>query len=139
MASIPQQKGFGSAFDHAHGARQAGGGMRTARRVIGCLLVAMACLPAAPACAVETSPDASLHQWQLRRLNDPTEQERAQERHGRVYIYDGLTDREVDEALDAHFDRIEHMMFMGTRRTAPNGQVSTDANGAVETESPGCL
>ena len=139
MFSVLHQKVFGSALDQACSAKQLGSKMSKARFVIGCILAATAVLSAVPAGAVESSPDANLHQWQLRRLNDPTEHERAQEREGKVYIYDGLTAREVDQALDAHFDRIESMMFMGTRRTEPTGQVSTDANGAAETESPGCL
>ena len=139
MSSRLHQEVFGSALDQAHSTRQRPRKMRSARFVIGCMLAATAFSSAVPAGAVESSPDANLHQWQLRRLNEPTEHERAQEREGKVYIYDGLTDREVDQALDAHFDRIESMMFMGTRRTEPTGQVSTDANGAAETESPGCL
>lgn len=58
-------------------------------------------------------PDQALHDWQLRRLMDPLPHELKKERAGGVYICDGLTEREVDRALDAHFDRIQHMMFMG--------------------------
>lgn len=111
----------------------------TVRRpwIIGCMLAAALC--AVPVDAAETSADSSLHQWELRRLNDPTERERAHERAGNVYIYDGLTDREVDQALNAHFDRIEYMMFIGTRKTAPADPANSTAQGNGETESPGCL
>lgn len=116
-------------------------GAKTGRHVVsGCLLAASLLLSAAPVGAMDAgSPQANLEQWLLRRLNDPTAHELAHEREGNVYIYDGLTDREVEQALDEHFDRIEYMMFMGTRQTEPTGEVRTDAQGHVETESPGCM
>lgn len=117
-------------------------GPATVRRpwIIGCMLAATALMCAVPVGAAETSADTSLHQWELRRLNEPTERERAHERAGNVYIYDGLTDREVDQALNAHFDRIDYMMFIGTRKTAPaDDPANSNAQGNGETESPGCL
>ena len=105
-----------------------------------------------PASAADPSADANLEQWQLRRLNEPTERERAHEREGNVYIYDRLTDREVNQALNAHFDRIEYMLFVGTRKTGSTDSANStkpivQQNGAAqdtvqrnaETESPGCL
>ena len=107
--------------------------------IIGCMLAATALLCAVPVDAAETATDSSLHQWELRRLNEPTERERAHERAGNVYIYDGLTDREVEQALNAHFERIEYMMFIGTRKTAPADPANSTTQGNGETESPGCL
>lgn len=49
--------------------------------------------------------------WQLKRLNSPTEQQLRSERD-KVFIYDGLYARQIDAALDDHFDRIDHMMFV---------------------------
>ena len=95
--------------------------------------------PAVPADAAEDSAQANLEKWQLRRLNEPTERELAHEREGNVHIYDGLTDRDVDQALSTHFERIQHMMFLGTRKTIPTDSENSDAEGNVETESPGCL
>lgn len=89
------------------------------------MLDAALLMGALPEAAAEASAQANLEQWLLRRLNDPTERERAHERQGNVYIYDGLTDRDVDQAMRDHFDRIEYMMFLGTRRTAPDGQRRT--------------
>lgn len=91
-------------------------------------------MSAVPPEASADSAQTKLEQWLLRRLNEPTDRERSHERAGHVYIYDGLLDREVDQAMDAHFDRIEYMMFVGTRRTPPSGATTDDA----ETESPGC-
>lgn len=100
------------------------------------VLAILAALGAAPAIADVQDPQSSLEQWLLRRLNEPTPRERAHERRGNVYVYDGLTDREVDQALSRHFDRIEYMMFVGTRKTDPRKTAA--AGTGDETESPGC-
>lgn len=112
----------------------------TARRrcLFGCMLAATALMCAVPV-AAEDSAQANLEQWQLRRLNEPTELELAHEREGNVYIYDGLTAREVDQALSAHFERIEYMMFVGTQKTVPAGAANSNVQGEAETESPGCM
>lgn len=107
-------------------------------RLLGCLWMATALMGALPVGAVEASVQSSLEEWRLRRLNEPTELERRHESEGNVYIYEGLTDREVDQALGTHFDRIEHMMFLGTRRTDTTGTVSNNADGSPATESSGC-
>ncbi len=109
------------------------------RWIFGCMLAATALMSAVPVGAVEGSAQTSLEQWLLRRLNQPTEHERAHERDGNVYIYDGLTDREVDQALNEHFDRIEYMMFLGTRKTIPTDTANSNVQSNVETESPGCM
>ena len=106
------------------------------------VLAILAALGAVPAIAEEAwDPQDSLEQWLLRRLNEPTARELAHERQGNVYVYDGLTDREVDQAMNRHFDRIEFMMFVGTRKTDPaktdsGGMASADSGD--DTESPGC-
>lgn len=92
-----------------------------------------------PVGAAEGTAQANLEQWLTRRLNQPTDRELKHERKGNVYIYDGLTDRDVDHALNAHFDRIEYMMFLGTRKTVPTDTGNHSAPGAAETESPGCM
>jgi len=113
----------------------------TARRrcIFGCMLAATTLMCAVPVGTVAASAQTSLEQWQLRRLNEPTERELAHEREGNVYIYDGLTDREVDQALSAHFERIEFMMFVGTQKTVPADTANSNADGDAETESPGCM
>jgi len=58
--------------------------------------------------------DPKADDWQLRRLMQPTQQERLAERHGRVMVYNGLTDRQVGKAMNQHVSRIESMMFTGT-------------------------
>lgn len=94
---------------------------------------------AEPTLAVAQDSGQALHDWQLRRLMQPLAHELEKERSGSVYIYDGLTEPEVDTALGAHFDRIQHMMFMGTIKTDAGGQPLRDsATGQVIQESGGC-
>jgi hypothetical protein len=112
---------------------------RPRRCLFGCLVAASLLAGAATADATSVPPQTSLEQWQLRRLNEPSARELAHERKGNIYIYDGLTDREVDAALIKHFGRIEYMMFVGTRKTGPAGEEPDKAGGNAETESPGCL
>lgn len=88
---------------------------------------------------IELDPDKALHDWQVRRLMDPSPQELEKERMGNVYIYDGLTEREVDTALITHFDRIQHMMFVGTVKTDTSGEALQDpVSGQSIQESGSC-
>jgi len=83
--------------------------------------------------------DKALHDWQVRRLMQPSPSELETERQGNVYIYDGLTDREVETALDAHFARIQYMMFVGTVKTATSSKALQDSvPGQPIQESGGC-
>lgn len=83
--------------------------------------------------------DRNLREWQWRRLTQPTTSQLEQEKNGQVYVYDGLLDRDVEYALDRHFDRIQSMMFMGTVKTDAGGQPKIDpATGRVEQESGAC-
>ncbi|MFO7541937.1 MAG: hypothetical protein R6W97_03870 [Thiobacillus sp.] len=84
-------------------------------------------------------PDQNLHDWQVRRLMQPLPHELKKELDGSVYIYDGLTEKEVEVALDAHFGRVQHMMFIGTKKTDSRGELLRDAQtGQVMQESGGC-
>lgn len=94
---------------------------------------------AEPTLGVAQDSDKALHDWQLRRLMQPLPHELEKERSGSVYIYDGLTEPEVESALNVHFDRIQYMMFMGTVKTDAGGQPLRDsATGEVIQESGGC-
>jgi len=88
---------------------------------------------------VELDPDKALHDWQVRRLMEPSPRELEKERKGNVYIYDALTGREVDTALDTQFLRIQHMMFVGTVKTDTSGEPLQNADsGKFIQESGGC-
>ncbi|WP_296898213.1 hypothetical protein [Thiohalocapsa sp.] len=82
---------------------------------------------------------ADVSDIELRRLFNPTAAELASESEGRIYIYDGLTDVDVQRALNEEFERVEHMMFIRTRKTDDTGKVKRDAeSGTVEYEDDGC-
>jgi hypothetical protein len=88
---------------------------------------------------MELDPDKALHDWQVRRLMEPSPSELETERKGNVYIYDGLTDQEVETALNAHFGRIQHMMFVGTVKTDKSGEpLQHNDPGQFIQESGGC-
>jgi hypothetical protein len=87
----------------------------------------------------QQDPNQALHAWLLMRLMQPSPQELEQEQKGNVYIYDGLSEREVDSALDQNFGRIQAMMFVGTLKSDSSGQPLRDAaTGKVIEESGGC-
>ena len=71
--------------------------------------------------------------WQVERLMVPTPAQRAAEARGAVVIYDGLEARQVANALDAHFERIQNMMFIRIHHLPPSG-----AGGGAVIENDGC-
>jgi hypothetical protein len=60
-------------------------------------------------------------EWQQRRLFNPTPNELQQESTGRIFIYDGVKEADVERAMDDEFQRIESMMFIRTKRLSPEG------------------
>ena len=77
--------------------------------------------------------------WYRQQLFEPSESQLAMEARGRVTIYDGLRDIDVQRALDEQFDRIESMMFTGTVMTDENGELLRDeVTGEVLVENDGC-
>lgn len=86
-----------------------------------------------------TLPAADLTQIEKRRLFEPTASERMEESAGRIYIYDGLTDQVVRQAMQREFDRIENMMFIRVKQTDADGRVRKDPKtGQAEVEDDGC-
>jgi len=82
---------------------------------------------------------ADVSEIELRRLLEPTQAELAQERNGRIYIYDGLRDVDIDLALREHFNRVESMMFIRTKKTDEKGEIKRDVDtGEIEVEDDGC-
>jgi hypothetical protein len=89
---------------------------------------------------VNVSPRAEdLRDIELRRLLQPTEAELRQEAEGRIYIYDGLRDIDVEGAMDEQYQRIENMMFIRQKKTDQQGEPLKDpTTGEVEVEDDGC-
>jgi hypothetical protein len=61
--------------------------------------------------------------WQLNQLHSPSEGLARAEGRGRVTIYDGVRDQEINRAMDEQFDRIDNMMFIRTPEETPTGEV----------------
>ena len=67
-----------------------------------------------------------LQGWQERQLLAPSAAQQRMEQQDRVYIYDGLHEDTVDQALDTQFERVENMMFVGVRHTTEDGDEYAD-------------
>jgi hypothetical protein len=59
-----------------------------------------------------------LRDIELRRLFEPTPAELRQERAGRVYIYDGLKEADIERAMREQYTRLDSMMFIRVKPTA---------------------
>ena len=109
---------------------------RVSRRVqvawAGALLVLLAATaPAAPA--------DPLTDWQERRLLHPSEVELHNERQGRIFIYDGLSDKIAQRAVDEQFHRVQYMMFTNTIVTDNTGEpIRDEETGDIAQEEDGC-
>jgi len=87
----------------------------------------------------QASAGEFLNMWYQNRLFAPNELHLQQEQKGKVVIYDGMRDTEVNQAMDMHFDRIDSMMFIGTIITDDMGKPKVDkATGLVLTEDDDC-
>jgi hypothetical protein len=76
---------------------------------------------------------------ELRRLFEPTQAELSAEQEGRIYIYDGLRDTDIQRALEEEFNRVENMMFIRTIKTDKEGEIKRDEEtGEAEVEDDGC-
>ncbi|MBK1707150.1 hypothetical protein [Halochromatium glycolicum] len=80
-----------------------------------------------------------IREIQMRRLLQPTDAELAQERKGRIYIYESLTHQDIEQAMDDEFERVESMMFIRVPKTDESGDVIKDKEtGEVVIEDDGC-
>jgi hypothetical protein len=93
-----------------------------------------AALASLPAAAEPTAEGA----WQLKLMFEPSPGQLELEQKGRVYIYTGLRDVDVERALEEQFDRVEHMMFVHTVVTRPSHDPAAGARGAGVVQDDGC-
>ena len=81
----------------------------------------------------------AMKNWQMTRLFEPTQVDRKSEDKGRVMIYDGMTDKDVERAFDEQFERLDNMMFTRTVVTDDSGEPRRTDSGEVVTEGDdGC-
>jgi len=65
----------------------------------------------------------ALDVWQLNALHNPGQELLRAEAKGRITIFDGIDNSDVEKALDEQFDRIGHMMFIRTRHQQEDGSL----------------
>lgn len=75
--------------------------------------------------------------WQVQRLLHPTAAQRAQEQQGHIFIYDGISERDVKRAMDQGFDRIGSMMFINIKKAKDDSSPVRD-DGEDDTDDDGC-
>jgi hypothetical protein len=96
-------------------------------------------LTVAAAFGASPAQAADVSEIELRRLFDPTEAELAAEARGRIHIYEGLRDTDVQRALNEEFERVDSMMFIRTIQTDDTGEAKRNPDtGAAEVEDDGC-
>lgn len=67
--------------------------------------------------------------WQIEMIHEPSAAQLKVEQKGRIYIYDGLDDADVELAMNNQFDRLDNMMFVRTQVVTPEGETETDDDG----------
>ena len=67
------------------------------------------------------------NQWQKDMLFAPSKLQLNHEKHGKVYIYEGIRSVDIDLAMDRFTDRIENMMFVNTVWTNEEGEPIIDS------------
>jgi hypothetical protein len=103
----------------------------TDRRATSAVITILVAVHAASALAGES--------WQETMLFHPPATQLEAERRGRIMIYDGLKDTQINQAMDTEFDRIQSMMFVRTVSTDTSGESSRDEQtGPVVVEDDGC-
>ncbi len=88
--------------------------------VASCALVVSGILYSAQGVAAPSEEEVAVN-WDQVQLHNPSETLLAAESRGRVTIYDGLYQSDVDRAMDEQFRRIDRMMFIRTQQRTEVG------------------
>ena len=76
-----------------------------------------------------TTPAQAMDNYQYSALFTPGDYTLKAEAKGRVMIYDGLTSKTVDRAMNEQFNRIDNMMFVGIVHEQENGEYYVEDDG----------
>ena len=95
-------------------------------QIFGLLTISILAPLAGELALADPAAEPAYRQLEIRRLFEPTESELRKEAAGSVYIYQGMTDRAVKQAMEDEFERVEHMMFVNTIRTDVQGKPLRD-------------
>ena len=75
---------------------------------------------------VTTHAQNTLEVWQMNALTQPSEALILAEAKGRITIYDGLNNLDVEQALNSQFNRIENMMFVRTKHQKDDANIEEE-------------
>ncbi len=79
------------------------------------------------------------YSWQVRQLLEPGKAWLGSESHGKILIYQGLKDTDVNSAMEDQYNRNEHMMFINTAVADMESQPLSDPDtGEIIVEDDGC-
>ena len=79
--------------------------------------------------ALATMPAKAMDNYQYKTLFAPSDYTLKAEANGRVMIYDGLTSKTIDKAMDEQFNRIENMMFVRIIHEQDDGEYYVEDDG----------
>ena len=74
-------------------------------------------------------PAHAMDNYQYKTLFAPSDYTLKAEAKGRIMIYDGLTSKTVDKAMDEQYDRIDNMMFVRILHEQDNGEYYVEDDG----------
>ena len=96
-------------------------------------------LPTRTVIATAAKGATDVSEIERRRLFEPTSGELRAEAAGRIYIYEGLRDTDVERALEEEFKRVQNMMFIRVKPTDEGGNPRKDPEtGAEYVQNDGC-
>lgn len=96
-------------------------------------------LCALPVIAEENDPfDLVQESQQMKSIFNPSTSQLEKESEQKVFMYAGLTDVDVERAMDENFDRIETFMFTQVVVTDASGQPERDELGHIVMEDDDC-